>query len=173
MQLEQRDASGPVLVQLAFRSDDAAWGEQRELTYAELDAGILEFTCFILPVHLSIGGVELLDCPYMNPPIAGWTPLPILGVARGMPDSIDAAWREGSSKWEGTELPLWLSFVRVDDDIEVISPCRHRRARAPYTLLHTACAGFAAHVRDVLTHEFPELLHHDQLAAWFAGDDGA
>jgi len=132
----------------------------RAKNHVSADEIDLRMSCFDMPVHLSIAGLELLK----------WEYIPILAVAIEMPRAVRQLRAFGAEKWDfspfhGSAIALRLT----GSDVEARPPFSAEVARAPFAALAEAVGRFSRQIRADLLAEIPGFRDHDELGAWFRG----
>jgi len=158
---------------LDFFRDQSVLGRDRLAYAAQPGIDVLDVTFFIMPVRLSLCGVELLEWPGVRSrPSSEWCPLPLLHVAAIGLDLVRSL--EGETQKATYSLPevgTELRLARMGDRVRVYSTMNGREATVGYDELLSAFERFAQGVRRMLLESVPALRDDPHWGAWFTADD--
>ena len=159
------------MVILEFKCDNLAIEKAGEHELDKVDSALFSNKLFIMPVHLRVDDVELLEMStQFGRLVTQWPFLPVVDVATYGLEKLYDAWQNGHSEIWVSEIGLRLTLDREDDSIKMHSHNMGRVCSAPYIELRQAFEDFAKRVRETLTKEAPELQNHPYWGPWFRGE---
>jgi len=156
---------------LEFKRDSLAMEKAKEINLKNVDSTSLSRELFVMPMHLRIDDVELLEIStQFGRAVTDWPFLPIVDVATYGLEMVYDAWRNGFSEIWISETGLRLNLEREDDKITIRSRNRGYVCTVPYEELRRAFEDFAREVRGTLIKEAPELTKHSYWGGWLRGE---
>ena len=159
------------MVILEFEFDNLAIEKAKEHKLDSVDPALFSNKLFVMPVHLKVDDVELLEMStQLGRLVTQWPFLPVVDVATYGLEKVYDAWLNGHSEIWVSEIGLRLTLEREDDSIKLRSHNMGRVCSAPYIELRQAFEDFAKKVRETLTGEAPELEKHSYWGPWFRGE---
>ena len=159
------------MIILEFKCDSLVMEKAKEINLESVDSTSLSRELFVMPVHLRIDDVELLEIStQFGRAVTDWPFLPIVDVATYGLEMVYDAWQNGLSEIWISETGLRLSLEREDDKITIRSRSRGYVCTVPHEELRRAFEDFAREVRETLIKEAPELTKHPYWGGWFRGE---
>jgi len=149
------------MVSLEFRMNDYYREKMRAVDPLVHDAASFRHVILQAQVRLAIDGVQLLD--WIGAPLF-WMASVGIEVLRQLPAT-------GYEEMIIPEGSYELTFQMNNGDVIVREVEEGRAATTTYGALREAWEAFAERVRTFLLGEFPTLVRHPQVGAWFRGEE--
>jgi hypothetical protein len=156
---------------LEFKRDGLVIEKIKEINIESVDPTTLSRELLVMPVHLRIDDVELLEIStQFGRAVTDWPFLPIVDVATYGLEKVYDAWQKGLSEIWVSETGLRLGLEREDDKITLRSYNMGHVCTVSYDELRRVFEDFARDVREMLVEEAPDLTKHPYWGGWFRGE---
>lgn len=149
------------MISLEFRLDDYYRERMSAVDPLLYDATSFRHVIFQAQVRLEIDGVELLD----------WVGTPLFWMASV---GLEVLERLRTSRYEEMIIPegsYQLAFQVDNGNVMVRELEKERIAATTYDALRQAWEAFAEKTRVFLLGQFPALVRHPEVGAWFRGEE--